>query len=250
MDNIYEKDLYVNPNIFYIFNTKIIEYDMKDAGLSLSKDFKLLTKSQLNKLEKMEKKKRTIELGLIQQQDEVFKENLKQAFVHARKLFFEYNNLDKSDIVSIKKDAIFSLKKCNYEELGDYIRFRPKNEYTSYIRLNSKIELYYSPDKLDVKGISDSKLPLHEDYILSLIKNFFKRMECDDKAKVINYMRKIIDKYKAKELELGYYREFNNFSKYDLIDESDNIISPSDLSNIDISYNFYNVLIKLIKIPL
>ena len=47
---MYEKDLYINENNPYLFNTDIFEYDMKDAGFSLIKEFKLLDKKNIAQL--------------------------------------------------------------------------------------------------------------------------------------------------------------------------------------------------------
>lgn len=38
MKELWEKELYVNDNIPYIFNTFIYEYDMKEAGFSIIKE--------------------------------------------------------------------------------------------------------------------------------------------------------------------------------------------------------------------
>ena len=41
MENLYEKDLYVNKDIECIIDTPIIEYDIKQAGYNLTKYYKL-----------------------------------------------------------------------------------------------------------------------------------------------------------------------------------------------------------------
>ena len=46
------RDLYINPNIFYLFNKEIIEYDMKEAGFSLIQEYKLLDEKEIEKLKK------------------------------------------------------------------------------------------------------------------------------------------------------------------------------------------------------
>ena len=55
MDDLYLKDSFINDNIPYLFNANIIEYDMKDAGFSLTREYKLLSDSMIEKLDKMDK---------------------------------------------------------------------------------------------------------------------------------------------------------------------------------------------------
>jgi hypothetical protein len=104
--------------------------------------------------------------------------------------------------------------------------------------------------KIDVKGISDEKLKLHEDYMLDIINKFFKSMEKKSIDKTISMMRRFIDKYKARELPLNYYRRFDSFSEFQVIIDQDfydeNNISVDD---IDIGYNLL-ILLKLIKVCL
>ena len=84
---------------------------MRNAGFNLSREFKLLPKDKLDELGKMKKDYRTIEIGKIQRKNPKFKEQLAQAFIEARRIFFEENSLTEEDVISIKKDAIFTLRK-------------------------------------------------------------------------------------------------------------------------------------------
>lgn len=249
MNELWEKDSFINPNIFYLFNKEIIEYDMKRAGLNLIKEFKLMDKNIIHRLEKLEKGACDRRIGIMQRDDNKFAKSLSQAFQTARKLFFELNQIEYTDVLSIKKDAIFMLKECPYEHIGSHIYFREKNQYSSYIHLG-KLELYYNPYTLDVKGISDDRLLFHEDYMIKFLKQFFQKMETTDIPTTISFLRRFIDKYKKRELEIGYYREFNNKSKYHTIygDILDDWNQEADY--IDILYNYSEVLMKVIKIPL
>ena len=250
VSELYIKDTYLNKNIPFIFNKSIVEYDMKDAGLSLIKEYKLLPKKKIEHLEVLKKKARVIEIGNIQRNDEEFKLNLATAFAAARKEFFTQNDIADSDIISIKKDAIFLNRLVDNGEVGKYINFREKNNYTSYIQLN-KMELYYNPSKLDIKGLDDALFPLHEEYIIKFIKSFFNKMETAKDIDVLSFCRRFIDKYKERSLEVGYYREFNFKS---LFRTSEGLLYEvfweDEKDKLDISYNFQNILLKLVQIPL
>ena len=78
MPNLYEKDTFLNHNIPFLFNKEITEYDMKDAGFSLTKEFKLLDSDTVKMLESMDKVKRKIKMGKIQSSDRVYKENTRK----------------------------------------------------------------------------------------------------------------------------------------------------------------------------
>ena len=251
--SLWKNDSFINQNIPYLFNHEIIEYDMKDAGFSLTREFHLLDEKIIEKLDKYKKDKRKIELGKIQRDDKDYRDNLKKSFAYARKLFLESNELEDNDIISIKKDAIFVTKKCNEQSLGKYINFRPKNTYTSYIQLPKKMEFYYNFNSLDVKGMSDENLKLHENYLLKFIKSFFLKMETEDEETVIKFTRRFIDKYKKKELEVGYYRTFDYRSEIELTTDTEVVYKDyweDKKEDIDISYNYTNILLKLIQIPL
>jgi hypothetical protein len=177
---------------------------------------------------------------------------LSESFKDVRKLFFEFNNLETTDIVSIKKDAIFVKKRCDVQKFGDYINFRPKNYYSSYINLGKRLEFYYGKE-LDVKGISDENLELHREYMIDFIKKFINRMETESALDVITFTKRFIDKYKRKELAIGYYRTFDSRSKYMMLDETEGLYQnyfEEDKDDVDITYNYFNILLKLIQIPL
>lgn len=256
----WKDDLYLNDNILFLFNREIYEYDMRDGGLSLTREFKLLPQKEIDRLlsygnARVEggKKKHSVEEGKLQRNNDKYKNELKEAFKNARKLFFEANNLEDTDILSVKKDAIFVTKMCRTQKFGKYIDFRPKNCFTSYVRLGKKLEIYYCPEKIVVKGISDDILKYHDKYILKFLKLYFHKMETCSNVEVIQFMKRFIDKYKRKELELGYYRNFNQKSDFSVIGDNDNEYMEyweEDKDDLDISYNYFNVLIKLIKIPL
>ena len=249
---LWKNDNFINRNILFLFNKEITEYDMKEAGFSLIQEFKLLPESMINKLKTYGKDERKIKIGDLQRDNEKLKNDMKEAFAQARKIFMEMNKLEPNDIITVKKDAIITCKICNHTKLGKYIDFRPKHTYTSYIQLDKRLELYYSPYDFAVKGIGDDKLQYHEEYMIHFLKLYFRKMESEDRSTVIGFVRRFIDRYKRRELNVGYYRQFDTKSEYHVIGSNDTFTEfwEEDKDDLDISYNFLKVLIKLIKIPL
>lgn len=257
-DNFHEREIFTNTNQLYLFNKEIIEYDMENAGYNLVRNFELLPPEEISFLSSLGKKDRTIQLGKMQLKYPELKTTLKFAFQTARKYFYKYNDLELEDIVSVKKDAIITTKRCEHQKFDKYINFRPKHQYSSYVILSKAkrqiFEFYYSPTELDVKGISEEKLKLHEGYMLDFLKKWFFKMETQTQAEVLAFTTRFIDKYKRKELDVGYYRRFNAKSDYVLKGQDPPVTFLNFDENwkdtLDISYNYFQILIKLAKIPL
>lgn len=245
------KDKYLDKDTQYLISTNIVEYDISSAGYSISRYYKLLDDRTLSWLETLPKEERHIQIGLLCKRLPKYNDALKQAFINIRKEFFVANNIVDDDILSIKKDAIFLLRYADVTKFGDDVAFAEKNIYTSYYYINKK-EFYSSPTKLDVKGISDETLELHKDYMLDFMQNIFRLAETSDNAQIIRQLVGFIDAYKSRNLEVGYYREFNDSSTYRLGTEF--LRTPMGLSNVDdvddinISYNYMNYIRPLVEI--
>ena len=248
---IYDHDTWINQNTPYLFNSIIIEYDIHDAGLSLSKEYNLLPQSIIEELDRLPKKEKVIKLGKIQRKNREYTEGLKKAFPDIRRRFMEANEITELDMLAIKKDAIFTLKKCEVVQFGE-VEFRPKHEYTSFIMLPNKKEVYYNRDEIDVKGIGDDALNRHTTGILSMLKVMISRIEASPQSTKLRAMRVFVDEYKSRKLPLEYYREFDENSLYreDVNGEIGlfNEYWNDKISSLDISYNYFNVVIPLAKL--
>lgn len=253
ISTLYERDQYLNKSIDYIISSDIIEYDISSAGYSISRRYKLLDEKTLDMLGSLDKKSRQIRIGLLCRDNPKYNEALKSAFVNIRKEFFMANSITDDDILSIKKDAIFLLRHVNNVNFGDYVTFAEKNKYSSYFYIN-KTEFYVGSGTLDVKGISDDKLELHRDYMLDFLYNIFKMMEVTDFKYIIKELVAFTNHYKARNLDVGYYRELNSESSYRMIDDfcghNIGIDYVDDVENVNISYNYMNYIRPLIAILL
>lgn len=252
MTNVYLKDSWINPSFDSLFNKTILEYDIESAGLNLSIKYKLLPEDVCEKLKKMEKSKRVVKLGLLQKEDTDFARALKEAFQEIRKLFFESNELDLQDIVSIKKDAIFVLKECNCTEF-DNVVFRVKNTYTSYLHIG-RLEFYYNTNQLDVKGLGEHDRKYHENYIIEMIRNFMRIRENEPKEQGTKYIRNYIDRYKNRSLPVEFYKEFRSGGLYRLSNDPEQIpyldFPEERKDELDIAYNYFNIFTKLALLSL
>jgi hypothetical protein len=226
-----KKTNWLNPYIQYLFDEDIIEYDMKDAGFNIIKQFKLLPSEKIMELEKMGKGfDRHKAIGILQR-DREFSTRLLDKFAEMRGLFVGYNNLGDNNIIAVKKDAIFTIGECKKTKFGG-IEFAQKNRYSSYIRFedNHNIEIYYSNELTDVKGMSESSLNRHRYYILQFLREVIAKLE-DKNSSVRRDLIKFIMDYKSMTLDETYYLEFNNKS-----------------TDINPVYNYQKVLIPLVQI--
>lgn len=250
-----ERDLYT-ADIDYIISKNIIEYDMKNAGYNLIKFFNLLPDDKIDYLNSLNKYNRTIQIGLYSRDDKKFASELTKSFSKLRKIFFDENNLENKNILSIKKDAIFVIgKECKKTKFKN-IEFVKKNKYTSYHRFDN-IEMYYRSlnNSLDIKGINNELLYQNEDF-LSFLKKAFYLIETDNDKQFISFMKKFIKKYKERNLDINFYRELSPDSVFVL---NENVIGSSDylkigisnsnikIEDLDISYNYKKYILPLLQ---
>lgn len=258
ISELYKRDLYLNKSLDILLNMDIIEYDLKSANTSLCREYKLLPKEEIDAIEDLPKKDRVTKIGKLMRKDSKFKDGLKEAFLDIRYRFFTENDIQDNDILSVKKDAIFTLRKCKVREFG-YCKFVPKNQYSSYMYLNN-MEFYYKPDifdydnsVIDVKGISDVCVQKHNNHMMHFLRNVFRHMEESSTETSYTYIKNFIDAYKGLELDPNYYREFDQTSVIRMNDSDvtydDPIFIPYENKNehIDISYNFANIILPILQ---
>ena len=245
---LYERTLYLNKEIDYLFNCEIREYDLKSAGLNLIKYFKLLPQDKIDYLSKMDKVERNKEIGMLQKNKD-FAKVLKDAFTEARRMFFDANNIEDYEVLSVKKDAIFIIRKlCFNNTFGD-LEFRVKNQYLGYMHLNNKEFYYTDPETpLDVKGFGADVEYYHGEYMLDFIRDVFTNAIYCSRLDAIRELTKFVSAYRHKYLDYGYYRMLDEEMYYDVIDDGERFKVKdveSDDVNIDITYNYFKYIIPI-----
>lgn len=226
------KSTWLNPNIEYLFNDDIIEYDIHDAGFSLIQQYQLLPPEKIKELERIPRGiQRHIQVGVLQRDDKEFSKRLTDKFTEVRALFMMMNQLKDDSIISVKKDAIYTIGKVKRTTFGK-VKFMEKNHYSSYIRFPdiSNLELYYGENGIDVKGMGDAAVNRHRLYMLEFLRKSIKSIEEQDSSVKRKFMR-FFNQYKFDELDEEFYIEFNNVSR--------------DQNKL---FNYANLLIPLLKI--
>lgn len=217
-NELYKRTLYTRKVRFII--NEIYEYDIAKANISILLQAGYINQNEYNMYLQMPKMQREVAIGRMQKNEKI-SSIIREGFEYSRKCLIEANNLTEDDIVSIKKDAFYVLRRLNHTVFGN-IEFTLRNSYHMYIYCRG-IEIYYGMNELDdsdygvmdIKGISDSKLDLHGPY-MSAIAYILKLVLKNNTVGAIQELMSFIQKYDNRELDIEYYREFNAESMFRL----------------------------------
>lgn len=256
MDALYEKTSYTVP-INYI-SGYIREFDIKKANISVLYKAGVIDQATYIRLYNADRMTRQVEIGLMQKNNSNITTILKNGIIEAKRNFFQANNIDNNCVLSIKNDAVFLLNAIPTVTVFDGIEFVHKNTYTAFYKLANK-EYYYLFDpikqieKLDIKGMNDNVLSLHQNYFLEFLLTIFNSAQTEPIEDTIDLLKGFHSSYINRELDIGYYRRFDGESRYEFLPMSRYCsFKAMDIPEeykplLDISYNL-NILTQLVKI--
>lgn len=275
---ILEQTNYLDKTIG-IYVGELVEYDMREGGWSIIQKEHLLPDYIMKSFRKMTKEERHKAIGnLAHSHGRQFKDVprlLIDKFKDYRLLFGELNDLTDDDIFYVRKDAICTKKFCYETKIDKYIEFREKKRWDCYVRIEpefkddkptkpSPLEFYWTSatNGVDVKGLGDREgtvLPLHENGILKVVKEFMNRlylMEYDDALK---YIVSVMNAYKhGWGIKKGcnspqdIYRRFDGESKYRILYDGSVMdvdeIGEDIIGTCDKAYNYRNILLPMFNL--
>ncbi|MGL5330508.1 MAG: hypothetical protein ACRDD7_14650 [Peptostreptococcaceae bacterium] len=233
MNNLYELTNYTIDSE-YIISRYIREYDISKANINILYKYKKITVQEYETYMNMDNMQRKISIGLLLQRNPEYTQILKDGITEAKKMFFISNNIQPSEVLSIKNDAIFLIDKIATFTDFDNIKFVNKNIYTSFYKLN-KMQLYYYYDSitgnevLDIKGMNDEKRLLHENHFLEFLKVCFNSAQSSNIMDTLDIVSTFYNKYLQLGVDIEYYRNFDSDSMY--ITKNNNYGIYSNLSN-------------------
>jgi hypothetical protein len=238
--NIWDNDTYIS-DIGCIINIPIYEYDIRKANISILLDEGVIDKHLFDVYASLPKIDREINIGLLQRSNPKISKYLSNGYANARKNIIVANNIKDNEIVNIRKDALFVVRKLNNIDFEN-IHFIEKNIYRSYYKLKNLVIFHINKTfKLVIKGIDDNVLKYHQK-LLNTITEIIILSEIDIK-KAIEKLRDILVSYSTMNLDVDYYREFNSDSLFKIqhgivtFVVSDALHASAELMNLDISYN-------------
>lgn len=221
ISSLYEKINYQSPMKF-LNSSYIREYDLSKANISALLYEGYISLDIYNFLYSLDKTEREVYIGKLELKDKTVGELKAHGIMEAKRLLFEINNLEDLDILEIRNDAVFVINKQLSETCFDMFNFKLKNTYTSYAFINNRLSLFYSFDQvnqvdtIDVKGIKDEKLLLHQEYFIQFICQVFYLLQTDSVQECLKYISSFYESYVKRELPIGYYRTFDADSVYKL----------------------------------
>lgn len=246
------KKMYSSP-INYITSSFIREYDISKADASVFLTNGIISQEQFDFLARVPSLARNIQLGILQQEHPEYKAILKNGIESARRMFFEANNIQDWEVLSIKNDAVFLINKVATTTSFGNIVFKNKRTYTSFYALPRKFnkEFFYYLDRvngietLDIKGMNSGALELHKNYFTEFLLVLFNSIELFPISDSIDLLQTFYNRYINKELDVQYYRRYDQISGFDTCLESPILkhrynlqhISEKDIDIVDIRYN-------------
>lgn len=257
---LYNSTVY-RPQLPYVINTFIYEYDLSKANISTLLAQGIINKNKYDELYYANRDERQITIGLMIRENKDVGNAIKNGIRDAKRMLFDANNIEDWEVLTIKNDAVFIIgRELEYTEFEHY-KFVKKNIYTIFLQLN-EYEIYYYDRfdlngeldiNIDVKGLNDNLLPLHEHGILELICYVCFELQRGSISDLLSYVSKLYEDYIFRRLPLDYYREFNFKSKYAIISRFSifyfDHISEKHIEYLDINCNLLLIrtLIQIIS---
>lgn len=221
ISKLYEKVNYVS-GLRFIFSNYIREYDLSKANINILYSKGAIDTSMYNRLMVASREERQITIGLLELRNRELINVKADGIIEAKKMLFEANNIEDSDILSIKNDAVFVINKVlRYTKFGNYIDFKLKNTFMNFVYLGG-IEVYYGYNKISgieniqTKGLG-KKAYLHKDFMIDFIIYIISEIEVGNIASAVSCYTDFFNDYINGKLDIGYYREFNSESMYSII---------------------------------
>lgn len=248
MINLYENINYTNKEIPFLISNYIREYDIRKANINILYNANVISDNEYNYLLNAPRDERQVKIGLLEQHNPFIVKILQDGIIKAKEQFFKANNITNNDVLCIKNDAVFLINKVAYNNKFGNIEFVNKNVYTSFYRLNN-LELYYYNDmmlgteKIDIKGMKDQQLMLHQKYFLEFLLVTFESAQTQSIKDTLDIVITFYNRYLNLEVEKEYYREFNPESLYsmkkisNIFSYKSPYITQEQLKQVDISHN-------------
>lgn len=209
--------------IRYLVNTYIREYDLSKANINALFYMGRITQEERDSYLAMDKQERETKIGLWIRKDRSVYKDIQSGIVEAKRRLVIANNIEDFDVVSVKNDAMFIVGKDLSQTDFPPFHFAIKNVYTMYIQL-ADLEIYYGDTvnpitgmvntTIDVKGIKDQELALHQGGMLDLICDACYRLQREDIRDTIRWVSQIYQSYIDRKLPKEYYRSFDSYSGY------------------------------------
>ena len=216
------KRINYTQDIGLLKNKNIYEYDIVKANISVLLNRGQISSSLYDFLFKQPNLTRQIFVGNMERKNRQLIKEKAQGIEDAKRYLFESNNIQDYEILSIKNDAVFVTRELKYLEYNN-AKFTLRNRYSLFVRV-MRLQLFYldrigDNEVLHIKGIKDSILESHKDYMLDFVKELFFTFETEGVEETLVLLRTFYYNYMNRKLPVGYYKDLYS-GKYPLITNS------------------------------
>ena len=210
----------------YITSSYITEYDLSKANINALLSQNAISEELYNYLLASTKEFREIYIGNMIKNDIKIYKAIQDGIIEAKRLLFESNNILDHEVFAIRNDAVFFIGNRRLNNTFGRYQFKVKNIYSFAMNTttkNNKLQILYNYDQMsgndiiDIKGISDDNLIKHSNHILQFMCSIFYGIVNQPIENVISEYNEFYDNYINRRLDIGYYREFDQESKYRII---------------------------------
>lgn len=252
---------WINDGLPLLMNALIVEYDIKSGNTSILRECQLIPEDEIKQIESKPKNERLVLVGLRQRETPGLAREMEKAFDDAVEAFITKNGLDTdTDVLAIRRDAVFVVNRpIRHRKISENIVFRPKNQYHAYIQLG-RIEFYFKQDGIDIKQFVQADKDVNNALeklkpgMLSFLQEFVQVAEgCNmDRRKMYRWIADFCTYYKNRELDLEYYREFTRDAAFRVRvmgeETFSDWLSEDMIDDLEIGYNYLNVIVPLMQI--
>ena len=116
---------YYSAPIDYLNSIYIREYDIRKADISIFLSKGVISQQDYDFYARIPNTARNINMGLLQQSNPTLKDILAKGIEEARHNFFEYNNIQDHEVLSIQNDAIWLINKIPTTTSFGVVNFIP-----------------------------------------------------------------------------------------------------------------------------
>lgn len=232
---LWQKALY-KSDIQFLIDTKIYEYDITRANISVLRDANILTEEEYKYYLQTPKIIREVAIGKLQGRNPEVTDILKEGICAARKTFQEINNIKDSEILSIRNDSMTIIgRPAEQLNITDRVAFRLAGFYTSFYKINHQDYFYMydvvtQTEDLAIKGLGDKGIELHKHYMLEFILELFYSAQIEGVKSAITLLQMFYNNYIHRLLDVNYYRELNPQSMFKLLySENHKTLSVRDI---------------------
>ena len=207
-NEMFAKTMWMNPSIEYVIRQNIVEYDMQQASLNVSRRFHLIPDEKIDILERMPKEKRTKDVGLMQRNNKELSDNIINGILQTRKEFIQTNQLTEDHIVTLHSDALMFIQNKVIKDKIHGVPFIQKHAWTSYLRYG-RVEMFYIDGTIDYKNIPKPMLQQHTLGLNQYLLKIFRMLE-DNDWDIFEYLSRFQKMYLQDKLDECYYIPFGN----------------------------------------